>query len=126
MVKLVLFIVLMWAFSCQRHDGPEPDRTDYACGQVVSRKLFNMKGVPINYAKEIDRYYLNIVSDPAPLGRVAVFCSLPEAYKVAGKTIDFDGRFSPINFRDSTGEDARLRRYFSPIMVEHVAVDKIN
>ena len=123
MAKVFLFFVLTWVFSCQRHNDPEPDQTTYACGQVVSRKLLNIKGIPINYAKEIDRYYLNTDSNPR---RVAVFCDLPQAYKMAGKTIDFDARFSPINLRDSLGEDARLRNYFSPTLVEHVAVDKIN
>lgn len=126
MAKIVLFFTLVWAFGCHQNNSPEPNRTDYACGQVVSAQLFDIKGIPINYAKEIDRYYIALEGNASASGRVSVFCDLPKVYKTAGKTIDFDGRFSPVNFRDSLGEDARLRKYFSPTLVEHVAIDKIN
>jgi hypothetical protein len=127
MAKVVQFIVLMWAFSCQQRSAPEPDQINYVCGQIVSRRMFNIKGASISYDKGIDRYYLNEVNTSTQLRRISVFCELPEAYKTyVGKTINFDGRFSPVNYKDSTGENGRLIKYFSPAQVEHVAIDKIN
>ncbi len=126
MAKLAFILILIGVMNCRRDNNPGPDRTNYACGQVVTAKLFNIKGATIKYAKEIDEYYIKTSPDTFKLQTVAVFCNLPDSYKGINKVISFDGSFSIVNIRDSSSRDGRLRKYFWPTDVRHVSIDKVN
>ena len=125
MVKHFLFLLVLTVFSCHKDSIPESDQTSYACGQIISFRLYNITSIPINYSKELDKYYIDMSHDSTKR-IVGVFCDLPDAYKAPNKVISFNGSFSPIDSKDSTGLDNQLRTYFSQTEVLHTAIDKIN
>jgi hypothetical protein len=126
MLKLLLPCLLVILLSCHKEITVDPD--NYTCGQVNVMRLRGLKGATIKYAKQINEYYIfmSVDSIPPQERRVAVFCELPEALKTEGKTVDFDGKFSLLNIRDSVGRDSRLRRFFAPATVNHVGILHLN
>ena len=126
MTRLFVFCILATILSCHEEMAVDPD--SYTCGQVNTLRLRDMKGVTIRYAKPLDEYYINFSADTVPDDEkiIAVFCELPEVLKVEGRTINFDGKFSNLNTRDSTERDNRLRRFFQPARVMHVGILKLN
>ena len=123
MLKLLLFSLLVMLLSC--HEEVPVDSDSYTCGQVNVRIMYDLKGITIKYDQQLNEYYMTISADTTTANArrdVGVFCDLPESLKTAGKTISFDGKFSFVNIRDSTGRDSRLRRHFSPLTVFHVGI----
>lgn len=123
MTKPLLFSLLVVLLSCHREVSVDTD--SYTCGQVNIMRLYNLKGIPIKYNKQLNEYYMEMSADTTTANArkdVGVFCDLPDSLKMERKTISFDGKFSFVNIRDSVGRDSRLRRYFSPARVYHVGI----